>query len=459
MEAATAASTLPARVRASAFERDCERLRPLGEAYLLRRFGGSLNRADAEDAVAEVLIRLYRMAAAGRPPQNLRATFFTSVRNQAIDQLRSRAIRPTVELEEAGEAASTEAPPSEWAESREDSARLGEALGRMRANYRQAILLRFGLGMTVPEIATYLEISLPAAKKLVLRSTAQARKRLEAIDGAEFCPQMRDLARRSVLDRHLSETASKEETELLRAHFAHCGACKSFLTSLHERMHELGSVAVFGIAGGDHLGVHVGVVDHLSQWGTTVLDGAHAGAGRVRHLAYKATGALPGSDGGAGVLLSSGQKIAAVCTAGAATTATCLLTGAVGPGINAAPATAEPPPRPAAQVRELQAPSEVTPTPEASPPEASPPPDPEPPAAQPASTPAPLAPSAPVQAPEATEASPAPEPAVSEPSEFGSASPPPSAARTPAAPTGEEFGAGAAAEPAPASSAGVGFHG
>ena len=53
------------------FEADCQRLRPLGEAYVLRRFRGSLNRADAEDAVSDVLLRLHRLHTQGRPPRNL----------------------------------------------------------------------------------------------------------------------------------------------------------------------------------------------------------------------------------------------------------------------------------------------------------------------------------------------------------------------------------------------------
>ena len=85
----------------ASFERECERLRPLGEAYVLRRFGGQLNHADAEDAVAEVLIRLHQRAAQGETPENLRAAFFTSVRNAAIDQLRARGARPTVALDAA----------------------------------------------------------------------------------------------------------------------------------------------------------------------------------------------------------------------------------------------------------------------------------------------------------------------------------------------------------------------
>ena len=146
MEAASQSVCFPEQLRARAFERECERLRPLGEAYVLRRFGGSLGRADAEDAVAEVLIRLHRRMADGRPPENLRAAFFTSVRNAAIDQLRSRSLRPTVTFEQVGEASTYEPTPVERAESREDAVRLREAMGRMRPNYREAIVFATASG-------------------------------------------------------------------------------------------------------------------------------------------------------------------------------------------------------------------------------------------------------------------------------------------------------------------------
>ncbi len=474
MEAATAAPSLRARARAARFERECERLRPLGEAYALRRFGGSLNRADAEDAVAEVLIRLHRLAEEGRPPENLRATFFASVRNQAIDQLRARAARPTVELEAAGEVQAAGPPPPEWAEGREDAARLQEALGRMRGNYREAILLRYGLGMTVPEIAEHCEISLPAAKKLVLRATAQARRRMEAVGGSEVCPEIREQARRLVLEKELAGLGEDGELTLLRAHLAHCGPCKSYLASLHGHLHDLGSAAVLGYAGAERFG-HAGVLEGLGGWGASLLDGAHAGGGRIRTLAYKASGAFNG-DAPASALLSTGQKIAAVCTAGAATTATCLLSGAVGPGIvdSSGPERHE---RPPAQVREvLPVAPPSTPVEEAPPPEPPPVPEPEP-APEPhrgaASTPAAPAPSEPV-APSTEEAE-AASPSSEEPrSEFGiegspapspapveSSPAPPAAARSTGAQggSGGDFSApssGGGAEPA---GAGVGFHG
>jgi RNA polymerase sigma factor (sigma-70 family) len=476
MEAATAAPSLRARVRGARFAREAEQLRPLGEAYVLRRFDGSLNRADAEDAVAEVLIRLHRLAEEGRPPENLRATFFASVRNQAIDQLRARAVRPTVELDAAGEIQAAGAPLPEWAEGRDDAARLQEALSRMRGNYREAILLRYGLGMTVPEIAEHCEISLPAAKKLVLRATAQARERMEAVEGSEVCPEIRAQARRLVLEKEVSGLGEDRELLLLRAHLAHCGHCKTFLASLHEHLHDLGSAAVLGYAGAERFG-HAGVLDGLGGWGASLLDGAHSGGGRIRTLAYKAGGAFSGSDGApAGALLTTGQKIAAVCTAGAATTATCLLSGAVGPGVVSS-APPDRPERPPAQVREELPTAEPSqPTPQAPAAESAPSPEPAPQPAESGSSSAPAAPapSEPVAA--ATEESEAASPSSEKPpGEFGiegspaatpapveSSPAPSSSARSTGTPSGgSEAGSspsssGGAAEPA---GAGVGFHG
>lgn len=394
MEAARTLTGLPERLRTQRFARECEALRPLGEAYLLRRFGGSLDRADAEDAVAEVIIRLHRQAQAGRPPRNLRAAFFTAVKNAAIDQLRSRAAKPTVALEVVAEAPAAERSPDEQAEGREQAVRLREALGRMRGNYREAIVLRFGLGLTVPEIARHLQISLPAAKKLVLRATRQVRERLQAIEADEFCPQMREHARRSIFEKEASGLASDAERLVLRSHFEHCGPCRSFLASLNQNLHELGGGALLvgGAAG------RTPALEHLGRWLSDAGHGLQAAAARARLAAYKLGGALS-TDGGApaGAITTTGQKIAAVCTAGAATTATCLATGIVGPGIGATapPPTAEkPPPAKVKTVAETPAP----------PGEEAAPPEPGPSATSPASPPATAPASSPQPPPEPTPA-------------------------------------------------------
>lgn len=418
--AATILRELPARRRAAAFERECEGLRPLGEAYALRRFGPALSRADAEDAVAEVLIRLHRAAEEGRAPENLRAAFFTSVRNAAIDLLRSRAAKPTAPLEAAADAPALAAIPAERAESREEAVRLGEALRRMRGNYREAIVLRFGLGLSVPEIARHMGVSLPAAKKLVLRATAQVKKRLESIEGAEFCPEMRELARRSLLEKEASGLASEAEAEILRAHFQHCGSCRSFLARLHGALHELGAGALLGGLGAD---AKVGFFGHLSGWAGDAIGGAQAGVEKLRLAAYKAAGPLHSGDAGAaGALAGTSQKIVAICGAGAAATATCLATGAIGPGLGATAPPASSHDSPPAQVR-----TETDPLPVPSAPASDSAPrsnsDPDPPAdstsrSEPSPAPAPT-----------------PTPAEQSRAEFGVESPPPAPPTSAPAPT------------------------
>ena len=346
MEAASAVSGRHAR----RFERECERLRPLGEAYLLRHFGHQLGRADAEDAVAEVLIRLHQRAAEGRVPDNLRAMFFTSARNAAIDLLRARAARPaTVGLEAAAGAPDESADLPERAESRETVVRFQEALARMREGYRETIMLRFGLGLTVPEIATHFQISEAAAKKRVLRAGRQVRKRMAAIEGEEFCPQMRELARGFAFESEATGLASEAESEALRAHFGHCGSCRSYLTSLRAELHDLGSGALAALLGGERLAGHVDLLHRFGHWAGGAADTAQAGLERLRHLALRGAAPLSAGDGPAGAAMGTGQKIVAVCGAGAAATATCVLGGAVGPGIGAT----SHPVRPPAKVRRL----------------------------------------------------------------------------------------------------------
>jgi RNA polymerase sigma factor (sigma-70 family) len=355
MEAARTLTDLPERIRMRRFTAACEELRPLGVAYVLRQFGQSLGRADAEDAVAEVIIRFHRLASAGRPPDRLRPAFFSSVRNAALDLLRYRGIRPTAPLEAAASKTTEGAGPEEQAESHEDLVRLREAMARMRPNYREAIVLRFGLDLSVPQIAAHLGISLPAAKKLVLRSTAQIRDRIEAIDGSEFCPEMRGLARQSVLDGEIAGLSDQAESAAIRAHLEHCGPCRGFLASLRADLHELGSSALLGgLAAGK-----LGVIGRLLSGFHGAAQGVHAGVDRVRLASYRASGALaPDGGSSAGLLAGTGQKLAVLCTAGAASAATCLATGIVGPGLAVGPAHhVDPHPTPPpAHVRKAAAP-------------------------------------------------------------------------------------------------------
>ena len=302
---------------------------------------------------------------------------------------------------------------------REDAVRLQEALGRMRANYREAIVLRFGLGLTVPEIAAHVGISLPAAKKLVLRATEQARRRLQAIEGAEFCRDAQDLARRSLADKELTGIASEEEQGLLRSHLRHCGHCRSFLAELRHGLHELGGSALLvGRRGRPS-----------SSTGSASLTTSAAGSAtrpkplrrRQRSSASppsrRAVPCNPVTPTSAGLLSGTAQKALAVCGAATATTATCLATGVIGPGLGA---TGLPSPqaraeKPAALNRPLEE-SSLSEAPPGAAPQPTPPQQPE--AQQPVPAPEPPPPGAPE--------------ASSEQFGFESSAPPPEAAPAPA---------------------------
>ncbi len=313
-------------------EAEYARLRPLGESFVRRRFSGQLNHQDAEDVVADVLARFHSRETEGRGPDNLQAAFFTALRNQAIDTLRARGIRPEVPLEAAA-GADSGAGPEESAEGAQEGAVLSEALARMRRNYREAILLRYGVGLTVPEIAERKRISLPAAKKLVLRATRQVKERLLTVTSDEHCSEMRELTRQALFEKEAAGIATAEEHRLLRAHLAHCGSCRAFAGQLHDRLHGVAAAAL--LASSEQIGAPAGVVDHLSGWLSGAHEHADAIADRGRELAFRAGGggAPHGADGalGAGVA-TTGAKVAAVCAGGAAA-ATCLATGVVGPGI------------------------------------------------------------------------------------------------------------------------------
>ncbi len=244
--------------------------------------------------------------------------------------------------------------------------------------------------------------------------------RLQAIEAAEFCPDAQDLARRSLADKELAGLATPEEQRLLRHHLRHCGHCRSFLTELRAGLHELGGAALLAGWEGQGLGHHLGIAHHLGRLLGHSTDTAQAATSKLRFAAFKASGALqPGDATGAGLLGPTAQKLAAICGAASATTATCLATGVIGTGIGttaAAPSTAQGHSSPPPIVKAI---------PEPPPPEApAPPPEPTP-------APTPQAqPTAPSQ----------PEPTAP--------APPPEATPTPSQQTGQEFGFESSVPPA-----------
>jgi RNA polymerase sigma-70 factor, ECF subfamily len=133
--------------------------------------------AAAEDVVQEVFLRIWarpRMFDATRG--SLETFIAVTARSRAIDMLRSRTRRDAAIARAGGAERSLEAPDALVdgairAELREHALR---ALARLPAAQRDAVLLSYGRGLTMPEVARLTGVPLGTAKsrlRLALRRT------------------------------------------------------------------------------------------------------------------------------------------------------------------------------------------------------------------------------------------------------------------------------------------------
>jgi RNA polymerase sigma factor (sigma-70 family) len=137
------------------------------------------NHADAEDAVQEVFVDLWRHAARFDPAMASESTFVGTVaRRRLIDRRRRQARRPeTVSI--AAEPAAATASPVERLETLEQGRQAREMLDRLRPEQRQVLELSIDQGMSQQEIAATTKLPLGTVKTHTRRGLARLRTLLE----------------------------------------------------------------------------------------------------------------------------------------------------------------------------------------------------------------------------------------------------------------------------------------
>lgn len=152
-----------------------QRYRPL-VASLARR--SIANHADAEDAVQEVFVELWRCAARYRAERGSEASFVAAVaRRRLIDRLRRRARSPQLKSIDGEIPAGRECEP----EARSEAARAMAAASALRPARRNAVLLSACVGMSHREIAHSTRMPLGTVKAHVRRGLAELRAQLSAV--------------------------------------------------------------------------------------------------------------------------------------------------------------------------------------------------------------------------------------------------------------------------------------
>ena len=163
-------------------------------AACLDQFGGlvwslarrlSPNEADAEDAVQEIFVEIWRFADRFDPSKASETTFVAMLaRRRLIDRLRKHGRQP---IEEAYEDHLEHAPSAEESAGLgNDVARVAQALEGMKPEQREAIRMSAWLGMSHSAIAEEMDLPLGTVKSHIRRGLIALREDLGAGETAQY---------------------------------------------------------------------------------------------------------------------------------------------------------------------------------------------------------------------------------------------------------------------------------
>jgi RNA polymerase sigma-70 factor (ECF subfamily) len=148
--------------------------------YLYRRVGDAHR---AEDLTSEVFLKLLKALNTSKAPrEHLQGWLYRVAHNLAVDWFRRNGGREASSLPESLQDGS-ELPPAVL-QRRETQQRLRTAIGRLTVDQQQVILLRFGEGFKLAEVAHLVGRSEGAVKQLQYRAIRRLRKLLD-MEGAE----------------------------------------------------------------------------------------------------------------------------------------------------------------------------------------------------------------------------------------------------------------------------------
>lgn len=139
----------------------------------------------AEDIVQDIFCRVWQQGEHFSPKGTVIAYLFTAVRNRALDFLKHERIRETSHGILATEALEDEERSSSPAadlrlEAEENFQRLHQIIATLSERQRTAFALRYDQGLTIPEIAAVLGVTVRGAEQLMVRVRRILRERLLA---------------------------------------------------------------------------------------------------------------------------------------------------------------------------------------------------------------------------------------------------------------------------------------
>ena len=176
----------------------------------------------AEDALQDVMVRAHKALLADRRPISLKAWLYRIARNRCIDEVRKPGAIPVEELG-VYEAAPSSNDPINQSSNNERIGELVVDIERLPEQQRSALLLRELEGLSYEDLASTLNVTVPAVKSLLVR----ARDGLVNADEARTttCTEIRT----EIADSHERGVRITGKT---RRHIKDCQSCHEYRDEL-----------------------------------------------------------------------------------------------------------------------------------------------------------------------------------------------------------------------------------
>lgn len=194
----------------------------------IRRFAARMcrNEADADDVLQDALLSIATNLDSFEGRSSLPSWAFTVARTACSRRRRGKKNEPGV-ADSALDAHAAEAPgPEDRASSRETSEMVAQALARLPDDYREVLLLRDAEGLTAPEAAVILGVSIDALKSRLHRARAALRDALRPVLDADVppaSPACPDVVR--ALSQKLEDELDANACAEMEKHVEGCASC------------------------------------------------------------------------------------------------------------------------------------------------------------------------------------------------------------------------------------------
>jgi RNA polymerase sigma-70 factor (ECF subfamily) len=200
---------------------------------------------DAKDVLQDTLLALARSIGDFRGASSISTWLYTVARSFCIKKRRRSKYAPEGERSldgaetAAAELADDARAPDETVASRQIERALEHAIDSLEPMYREVLILRDAEGLTAPEVAEVLGVSVDAVKSRLHRARAAVRQRIAPLLGIPSAPPQAQSPCPDVLtlfSRHLEGELSAGTCAQMERHLSTCARCRDTCDSLKRTL-------------------------------------------------------------------------------------------------------------------------------------------------------------------------------------------------------------------------------